>query len=514
MSRIRFTEDEIHKINMWSFSVDTIEDLPNSFSLASRYRWVKRLKEDFEPKLNGRDENGQSQYDLYYKKKWVVPPSKREQVLTKEYDAPMGWIPFFDKIKKKYINISQDDIQSFLNRLEVKQLTKPTQSIPQIKPVLSDASHKHYQIDLIDIRSLGRKNSGYKYILNCVDIFSKYGQSEALKTKTEGEVIEALKRIFERMGKPRILQSDNGGEFKNKVMDAYGEEEDFKIIHSQPYRSTSQGQVERWNRTIRNKLNSLMTENQTTRWVDYLPDVVKRYNDTIHSSTQEKPYVLHNTKNEKLIDEVEQRLRERAKKAVMNTDHLEPLSKGDIVRRAMSSYPINRRNKWTKTGVNWSKETFIVKTKLASGLAFQKANYKISSMDGQDVPLVFRRGELLKIEGKIIPMKEVEKPTRVVGGGTRQVKLPTKTAIVERQEEGTVREAVRKVEEDKQLEPEYIVEKIVEHKGKTKSNLKFLVKWAGYPDSENTWESYRNMSETSALEKYLAEHPEIKLKSR
>ncbi|GAA5987852.1 hypothetical protein JCM11641_003509, partial [Rhodosporidiobolus odoratus] len=48
---------------------------------------------------------------------------------------------------------------------------------------------------------------------------------------------------------------------------------------------------------------------------------------------------------------------------------------------------------------------------------------------------------------------------------------------------------------------EYVVESIVDEKGKGRTR-KFLVKWAGYPDSENTWEPLANVEDTLALDEW------------
>ena len=42
--------------------------------------------------------------------------------------------------------------------------------------------------DLIDMSSLSRSNSGYKCLLNVIDVFNKYGWTVPLKTKTDKEV--------------------------------------------------------------------------------------------------------------------------------------------------------------------------------------------------------------------------------------------------------------------------------------------------------------------------------------
>jgi hypothetical protein len=60
---------------------------------------------------------------------------------------------------------------------------------------------------------------------------------------------------------------------------------------------------------------------------------------------------------------------------------------------------------------------------------------------------------------------------------------------------------------------EYEIDKIIEHRGnnKKKSTLEFLVSWTGYGPEDNSWEPYRNLKDTLALEKYIVDHPEIRI---
>ena len=69
--------------------------------------------------------------------------------------------------------------------------------------------------DLVDMQKMARKNSGYRYILMIIDVFSKYGWAVPLKKKTGLEVSEALHQIF-KQNKCRKLWVDSGREFYNK----------------------------------------------------------------------------------------------------------------------------------------------------------------------------------------------------------------------------------------------------------------------------------------------------------
>ena len=47
-------------------------------------------------------------------------------------------------------------------------------------------------------------------------------------------------------------------------------------------------------------------------------------------------------------------------------------------------------------------------------------------------------------------------------------------------------------------EPEYEVEKILDRRGRH-PNFKYLVKWEGYPDSDNSWEPINNLRNAKDL---------------
>ena len=52
---------------------------------------------------------------------------------------------------------------------------------------------------------------------------------------------------------------------------------------------------------------------------------------------------------------------------------------------------------------------------------------------------------------------------------------------------------------------EFFVESILEHRGdiQRKTSLEFLVKWLGYSDEHNSWNSYANLRDTDKLHEYL-----------
>jgi transposase InsO family protein len=76
------------------------------------------------------------------------------------------------------------------------------------------------ETDLTELSALAKYNSNYKYLLNVIDVFSRYAWSVPLKHKTGRSVATALATIFQDR-KPYIMKSDKGTEFVNATVQQY-----------------------------------------------------------------------------------------------------------------------------------------------------------------------------------------------------------------------------------------------------------------------------------------------------
>ena len=50
--------------------------------------------------------------------------------------------------------------------------------------------------------------------------------------------------------------------------------------------------VERFNKTLRERIGRYMTENNTKRWIDYLPEAIENYNHSFHRSIGMAPNMV------------------------------------------------------------------------------------------------------------------------------------------------------------------------------------------------------------------------------
>ena len=65
-----------------------------------------------------------------------------------------------------------------------EEVHKPITKKFPLRRVMVSGPNEIWSADLIDMREFSKDNKGYNYLLNVIDIFSKYAWSIPLKTKT------------------------------------------------------------------------------------------------------------------------------------------------------------------------------------------------------------------------------------------------------------------------------------------------------------------------------------------
>jgi transposase InsO family protein len=146
----------------------------------------------------------------------------------------------------------------------------------------------HIQIDLA---SFPTSTEGHHFCLVCVDVFTGFLILRPLKQKTAESVARTLWEIFTIIGVPRVLQSDNGTEFKNEILAALTRLEGIEHRFISPYNPRADGKVERSVKTVKETVNKLML-GATCYWHLHLPFVQYAYNNKVQSLTGSTPFSL------------------------------------------------------------------------------------------------------------------------------------------------------------------------------------------------------------------------------
>jgi len=111
-----------------------------------------------------------------------------------------------------------------------------------------------WEMDLADFSSLSKYNNEYKYLLNIIDIFSRYAWSVPLKDKTANSITAALKSLFLNR-KTNSIQLHNGTEFVNATVQQYLKRQGvgFHTIHKLDIKRVI---IERFQRSLKTECSS------------------------------------------------------------------------------------------------------------------------------------------------------------------------------------------------------------------------------------------------------------------
>ena len=161
-------------------------------------------------------------------------------------------------------------------------LHKPARRKFPTLPVKVFTIDEQWTADLIEAINISKQNKGYKYLLTLVDAFSKYAWVEPIKNKTVQAVMDAFDKILKQGRKPIQLQTDDGKEFYNKTFQTLLNKD--KIHHFSTSGDTKASVVERFSRTLKQRLYHYFTTNNTLNLVPVLQALVKSYNRSYHHS--------------------------------------------------------------------------------------------------------------------------------------------------------------------------------------------------------------------------------------
>ena len=77
-----------------------------------------------------------------------------------------------------------------------------------------------WSCDLMEMQEWSRDNKGFRYMLNVINVLSKYAWSVPLKDKSGKTVLDAFKKIIIKSGRIcKHMWVDQGKEFYNKHFD-------------------------------------------------------------------------------------------------------------------------------------------------------------------------------------------------------------------------------------------------------------------------------------------------------
>lgn len=326
-----------------------------------------------------------------------------DDILKSIYYDPAQWASFSSVQQlyraAKHINpkFTLRAVKRWLQAQNVYTLHKPLKKRFVRRKTISKGLYYQMQMDLVDLSSIKSKNKNMRYLLTAIDIFNRKAFAVPLKTKQGVEVVKALKQIFLNYPKVKFIQTDEGKEFLNQHVKTYLKENNMSLFTTSS--DTKSSIVERFNRTLKNRMFKYFTAYNTLNYLSVLDNILNAYNNNLHRSIGTSPNKV-NTRNEQRVWDFQykQYLQKYGTKKYQ-------YDKGDIVR--ITKYRKEFRKGYLPT---YQEEYFKVHERINT----YPPTYKLTDMNNESIRGTFYAAEIqtvLPVRGqyKILKSRKTKK---------------------------------------------------------------------------------------------------------
>jgi transposase InsO family protein len=313
--------------------------------------------------------------------------------------------------------------------------------------------------------------NGYAYVLVIVDICTRFIFLRALKDLSALTIARKLFKLFCEVGFPRIIQSDNGSEFRNALINQLTKLAEVNHRFSTPYHPQGNGSAEAGVKRMKEILRKKLQGNLTS-WREHLSSVQYGANLRVMTVHKSKPFTLFFAREANVFKDY-------------STEISRPLSSGQLEERLRFMtdlvFPANRdvsestheklRDRFLRgASISEIPEGAMVMTKVDTGAKGLRPRY-------EGPYKVVRRtqgGTYVLAEGDGTVLRRNYSPNQL-----KMIQLPT---------------------ED--LPQTYEVESILDTRKRRNGVQEYLVKWRGYSSEHNSWEPAENFQDVEILTRF------------
>ena len=117
-------------------------------------------------------------------------------------------LALYREARKRYPSLTFRQVKTWLQSKDTFTLHKPVRYNFPRKRVIVNGIDDQWQADLVDSSSLSCLNKGYKFLLTCIDVFSKVAWVVPLKNKSGESLVNGLQSTLDLGRSPEKLQTD------------------------------------------------------------------------------------------------------------------------------------------------------------------------------------------------------------------------------------------------------------------------------------------------------------------
>ena len=226
-----------------------------------------------------------------------IPKPHRARALHLAHHTPVAGHPgvsrqYYTMRRSMYWPAMITDIRACCARCDAcarERVKLRTHQAP-LKLFPASAPLEYVAVDILG--PLPRANSGHRFILVMTDRFSKLTRAIAMRTCTGLTVSKAFLEYWVfAYGAPTQLLTDNGSQFASDLFTFTCSHLGVRNMFTTTYHPQTNGQAERFNRTLLASLRAFVGEHPKT-WPTFVGAITYAYNTQVHSSTRVPPFDL------------------------------------------------------------------------------------------------------------------------------------------------------------------------------------------------------------------------------
>src|SRR6266516_3405264 len=188
---------------------------------------------------------------------------------------------------RRHIKAGKNDAREWLMGEKSYTLHKQSKLKFRRRCTIAKGIDELWQADLVDLGLLSNENDSHRYLLTCIDVFSKFARVEPLKNKSGNSLTVTFTKMIESR-QCKLLQTDKGTEFLNTSFQKLLRDRNIRHYTSEND-DIKAAVVERFNRTLKGVMWRYLTHSMNGRYIDVLPQLVSSYNNTYHRSIKMAP---------------------------------------------------------------------------------------------------------------------------------------------------------------------------------------------------------------------------------
>ena len=166
--------------------------------------------------------------------------------------------------------VTQKKVEKYLRSEQAYTLHKPARRRFTKNYTYVAGIDAQWQANLADMQGIAKQNGGMRYLLTIIDVFSKFASAIPVHSKDAEAITAAFKQVLTTANPRHLrrLQTDKGNKFFNLNFQALMKRHGIHHFASESEQKVAV--VERFNRTIKTKIWTYLSDRGTVRWVNVI----------------------------------------------------------------------------------------------------------------------------------------------------------------------------------------------------------------------------------------------------